>query len=192
MTKSILKGVLIASAITLLSFDLPSGWFKAGSMPGSYEMGIDKGKGPEGKNAATIKSIDEHIKGFGTLMQQSMPTKYLGKKIRMAGYMKSEGVRDWAGFWLRVDQEGSNKPLSFDNMGDRPVKGTTDWKKYEIVLDVPANASLIAYGALLDGVGQIWFANVSFEIVDNTIKSTGSAKGQPATVEEPTNLDFSK
>ena len=86
--------------------------------------------------------------------------------------MKSQGVADWAGFWLRVDQEGSEQSLSFDNMHDRPIKGTTDWKKYEIVLDVPNNASNIAFGALLAGTGQIWFANINFEIVDNSVPTT--------------------
>jgi len=184
-----LKGILLFGIATvLLSFDVPENWFKAGSAAKSYDMKIDKTQGPDGKNAATIKSIDAHIKGFGTLMQECMPGKFLGHKIRMTGYMKSEGVWNWAGFWLRVDQEGSTNPLSFDNMQDRPIKGTTDWKKCEIMLDVPNNASRLAYGALLDGVGQIWFANISFEIVVNDTKSTG----QSQILNEPANLDFSK
>jgi hypothetical protein len=105
--------------------------------------------------------------------------------------MKSEGVWNWAGFWLRVDQQGSTNALSFDNMHDRPIKGTTDWKKCEIILDVPSNASRLAYGALLDGVGQIWFTNISFEIVDIDAKPTG-LPDMSSTLNEPTNLDFSK
>ena len=82
MTKSILKNVLlVGTTVALLSFDLPTGWFNAGSKPRSYEMGVDKGAGQDGKNAATIKSIDEKIDGFGTLMQQSKPGKYLGKRL---------------------------------------------------------------------------------------------------------------
>ena len=63
--------------------------------------------------------------------------------------------------------------LSFDNMSDRPIVGTTDWKKYDIVLDVPNNASNIAFGALLSGTGQIWFEKLTFEIVDTSVKTTG-------------------
>lgn len=194
MTKSILKSVLLlGTTIALLSFDLPTGWFNAGSKPKSYEMGIDKGAGQDGKNAATIKSIDKKIEGFGTLMQQSKPDKYLGKRIKMTGFVKSENVTTWAGLWFRVDQAGSQQSLSFDNMGDRPIKGTTAWTKYEIVLDVPSNASLIAYGALLDGTGQIWFDNISIEIVDDNVRTTGSQNGKKsATQNEPTNLDFEK
>ncbi len=194
MTKKILKSVLlVVTLVALLSFDLPTGWFNAGSKPKSYEMGIDKGAGQDGKNAATIKSIDKKIDGFGTLMQQCKPDKYLGKRVRMTGFVKSENVTTWAGLWLRVDQAGSQQSLSFDNMGDRPIKATTGWTKYEIVLDVPSNASLIAYGALLDGTGQIWFDNITFEIVDDTIPTTGAGNGKKsATQNEPTNLDFEK
>ena len=140
--------LLVAIAIALLSFSLPNGWIVAGSSPKQYEMGIDKGAGQDGKNAATIKSIETSIDGFGTLMQMCNADKYAGKKIRMSGSVKSSNVTDWAGLWLRVDQAGSSQPLAFDNMQDRAIKGTTDWKKYEIVLDVPANASILAFGAL--------------------------------------------
>ena len=192
MTKSILKSVLLfGTTLTLLSFDTPTGWFNAGSKPKSYDMGIDKGAGQDGKNAATIKSIDKKINGFGTLMQQCKPDMYLNKRVRMTGYVKSENVTTWAGLWLRVDEPGSQQPLSFDNMSDRPIKGTTDWTKYEIVLDVPSNASLIAYGALLGGTGQIWFDRITIEVVSDSIPVTGSVnRKKSATLNEPTNLDF--
>ena len=194
MAKSILKiTLLLGLTVVLLSFATPISWFNAGSKPKSYEMGIDKGSGQDGKNAATIKSIDKKIDGFGTLMQQSKPDKFLGKRVRMTGFVKSENVLNWAGIWLRVDETDSKQPLSFDNMSDRPIKGTTDWTKYEIVLDVPSNASLIAYGALLGGTGQIWFDNISFEVVGDDIPTTGSVKGKKsATQDEPINLDFEK
>jgi len=103
--------------------------------------------------------------------------------------MKSENVAGSSGLWLRVDQANSKQPLSFDNMHDRAIKGTTSWTKYEIVLDVPSNASALAYGALLSGTGQIWFDNITFEIVDNSVNTTGKKEPAPG-LSEPTNLDF--
>jgi hypothetical protein len=119
-------------------------------------------------------------------MQASSAQQYLGKRVRLTGYLKSKDVKSWAGLWLRVDQAGSKKPLAFDNMSNRAVKGTTDWKKYEIVLDVPAQASNIAYGALLHATGQIWFDNLSFEVVDTSVPTT-DLRQMPVT---PTNLNF--
>jgi hypothetical protein len=78
-------------------------------------------------------------------------------------------------------------------MGDRPIKGTTSWTKYDIVLDVPDNASQIAYGALLEGTGQIWFDNIAIEIVDDSVPTTGFQNGKKSAKQnEPTNLDFEK
>jgi hypothetical protein len=190
----ILKSALLLGIIgVFLSFDLPTGWHTAGSSPESYEMGIDKGAGQDGKNAATIKSVYKKVDGFGTLMQHCKPGNYLGKRIKMTGLIKSANVKGWAGFWLRVDKAGSDQPLSFDNMEERAIKGTTGWTKYEIVLDVPDNALRILYGALVSGTGQIWFDNISFEIVNDSVPTTGSINVKKySQQEEPTNLDFEK
>lgn len=196
-TKKLLAGLLfLSTTLTLLSFDIPPGWFKAGSAAKSYDMGIDKGAGYEGKNAATIKSIDKNIKGFGTLMQNCLPGNYLGKRVRMSGMVKTKDVSDWSGLWFRVDQKGSDQALGFDNMhdgkNDRSIKGTTGWTKYEIVLDVPPEASNLAYGALLAGTGQIWFDSITFEVVDNSVPTTGEYSKGLMLNKEPVNLDFEK
>jgi hypothetical protein len=192
MKKSILNGALfVAFAGLLMSLDLPRGWFPAGSEKESYEMGMDPGAGRDGKNAATIKSIKKNIKGFGTLMQKSSAEKYLGKRIKMSAFVKSKEVANWAGLWLRVDQAGSKEPLSFDNMSTRPIKGNTEWKNYEIILDVPPDASQLIYGALLNGTGQIWFDNLAFEIVADTVPVTGTINNKKIVKPvEPDNLDF--
>jgi hypothetical protein len=84
-----------------------------------------------------------------------------------------------------------------DGKKDQSLKGTTDWEKYEIILDVPDNASNIAYGILLVGTGQIWVDNMNFEIVTPDIQTTGvEMDSQSFTYTshqtEPTNLDFEK
>lgn len=194
-SKNIFKCLFLLSiSFILFAFDLPQGWIIAGSIPTSYEMGIDSGAGQDGKNAGTIKSIEKNITGFGTLMQQCQPNRFAGKKIKMSATVKSTMVTGWAGLWLRVDQAGSTQPLSFDNMQDRPIKGNTDWKQYDIVLDVPSNASMIAFGALLSGTGQIWFDNITFQIVGDAEQITGTTNlMKPKSIQEaPTNLDFEK
>ena len=183
------RTLLIAALAVLFSFDLPAGWIKAGSEPGSYDMGTDPGAGLNGNNAATIKSVKKKIKGFGTLMQLSPADTYAGKRVRMSGYVRSNDIAGWGGLWMRVDQKGVKGSLAFDNMQGRPIKGTTDWTKHDIVLDVPKSATGIAYGALLSGTGQIWFDDLIFEIVDSTVAITGRGPAQPRT---PTNLDFEK
>lgn len=188
--KKLFSIVLLLGALISLSFDDATDWFKAGSKPNSYEMGIDKGAGQYGNDCASIKSIEKNIDGFGTLMQSFKADKYHGKKIRMTGLMKSKKVDSWAGFWLRVDGYDTKKSLAFDNMFKRAIKGSTDWAKYEIILEVSEKASKIAFGALLNGTGQIWFDKIDFEVVDNSVPSTDMVKEM--IKDEPKNLDFNK
>jgi len=42
--------------------------------------------------------------------------------------------------------KGKETGVAFDNMQDRAIKGTTDWRRYEVVLDVPEDATGIAPG----------------------------------------------
>jgi hypothetical protein len=195
MKKQILLSVLIvAAATTLLSFDMPKGWTSGGTDLKEYEMGIDIGSGQDGKNAATIKSIKKEITDYGVLFQNCLPDKFAGKRVRMSAFVKTKDVTGWAGLWFRIDGETTKDCLGFDNMRDgkkdRSIKGTTDWAKYEIVLDVPLKSTNLAFGALLSGTGQIWFDKFNFEVVANTVPTTGFSKEEGMPNKEPVNLDF--
>src|SRR4051794_23510259 len=79
-------------------------WFKTGSDPDKYKMGIDSSIKYNKENVMTIKSIASEIEGFGSYMKNAKPDSYFGERVRMTGYMKSKDVTDWAGFWFRVDE----------------------------------------------------------------------------------------
>lgn len=171
--------ILLALTLVLSSYEIPKGWFEAGANPEAYDVGIDKGAGRNGSDAGTIKCIKNKSNIWGNLMQNFSPDTFLDKRIRMSGWLKSKEVSGWSSFWLRVDDKYSNKSLSFDNMHygvDRSIKGTTDWTKYEIVLDVPKEAGNIAFGIMLNGRGQVWFDDFEFEIVDKSVPTTGVDK----------------
>lgn len=176
--------------------DMPAGWFKAGSHPAEYEMGLDESVHREGgKSSASVKFTAQNPSGFGTLMQMSQPGEYRGKRVRLSGYVKSDKVTQWAGLWFRVDgpNNGPNPTsLAFDNMQDRPIKGTTDWTRYEIVLDVPEAAQRLAFGILLAGGGQVWMDDLKFEAVPTTVKTTAIPIAPSTPPAAPSNLDFEK
>ncbi|MEW6497735.1 MAG: hypothetical protein AB1589_35315 [Cyanobacteriota bacterium] len=79
--------------------------------------------------------------------------------------------------------------LSFDNMQNRSIKGTIDWTQYHIVLDVPENASKIAFGVLLAGVGRVWSDDLQFEVVGQDVSTTNIMTMRQIS-EQPMNLDF--
>jgi hypothetical protein len=164
--------------------NIPKGWIKTGSDPKAYEVGVDKKV--IGNNSTYISSVTEDANGFGTLMQTIPAKKYLGKRLKMSGFVKTENVSGWSGLWMRID--GNNKnTLGFDNMENRSITGTTAWKKYDIVLDVPKDSKYIAFGILLGGKGKAWLDDISFETVKNTIKTTNI---NVQLQEDPVNLNF--
>lgn len=183
-TLSLLLSIL---AFTGKEDNLPNGWIRAGSAPKKYDMGVDTKVYKDGKSAAFLSSNVEETGGFGTLMQTCSAADYLGKRIKLTGYIKSENVEGWAGLWLRVDKNGGGS-IRFDNMKDRSIKGSTEWTKCEIVLDVPKNSSTLNFGALLVGEGKIWFDGLKIETVKKSVPET--SKPKEVKLKTPTNLSF--
>jgi hypothetical protein len=196
MKKTLVALLIILTTITtiaFLAFKEPNvqvkGWFLAGDYPEGYNIGTEK-NAERNKSVGFIKSV-KPIKTdkFGTIMQSFIPDEYLGKRVKLTGYIKSDGVKDWAGMWFRIDGE-SYKLLGFDNMQDRPIKGTTAWKKYEIVLDVPKESKGISFGVLLAGPGTVWLDNLNFQIVAKDIPQTKILPAIKEPVNKPQNTNF--
>lgn len=152
---------------------LPDG-FMGRSAENEYVVYSDSVERHNGHNVSTIKSINP-VK-FATIINSIKPEKCIGQRIRYTALVRSKDVTNWAGLWLRVDPADPtiNPNLGFDNMQGRPIKGTTDWTKYVIVLDVPQGAANIVYGALLDGHGQVWVDSMNIEIVNKFTPKTDS------------------
>lgn len=163
----------------------PKGWILAGSDPADYETGIDAQSIYKGHASAYLKGAKPEPKGFGTLMQQIGAENYLGKRVRFSASVKAENVQGWAGLWLRVDK--GSTPVAFDNMQNRPIKGTGDWQNYQVVLDVPPDATGIAFGTLLSGKGNVWLNAVTFEVVGTDVPTTDMGSNRPSA---PVNLGF--
>ncbi|WP_293749905.1 hypothetical protein [uncultured Paraglaciecola sp.] len=169
---AILASILTLSSLPTIAKDvLPEGWFKAGSAPSDYKMGVDVDITIDGGKSAYIEADNAESNGFGTLMQNSSVESYLGKRVQLTVHIKTLDVTGWTGAWFRIDGE-QIKPLAFDNMNNRAITETTEWSKYTMVLDIPNNATNMAYGLLLNGNGKVWFDNLSFEIVDKNTPVT--------------------
>jgi hypothetical protein len=186
--KSILIACAVLSAGMANAQDAPRGWFPAGSRPRDYLMSVDRAVAHGGNASASLRSVVAGPTGFGTLMQTFKAEVYRGKRVRMSGYVRSQGVMNWAGLWMRVDGT-HGELLAFDNMEDRAIKGTSDWQKCEIVLDVPESGLEIAFGLLLNGAGQAWMDDLSFEVVGKDVPTTGP-KTSTGTPPAPVNLNF--
>jgi hypothetical protein len=122
-------------------------------------------------------------------MQSIDAENYAGKRVRLRASVESQDVSEWAGMWMRVDKE--QKSVAFDNMQDRAIKGTQSWSTYDVVLDVPEDATGISFGILLSGAGEVWVSHVTLEEVGKETQTTGTKPDQRPLSKTPANLNFS-
>ncbi len=150
----------------------PKCWELAGNDLSCYQLDRDFVVTYAGKPSGRLMSVGE-CQSFGTMVQCIDPGAYAGKRIRFSAHVKALDVMDWAGLWMRVDGEGGcGTTLAFDNMNGRPIKGSRDWARYDIVLDVAKEAKSICLGVLLQGQGEVWLSGVSFEAVSTAVPTT--------------------
>jgi hypothetical protein len=169
--------------------EVPAGWHVAGSAPTEYDFS-QTATASSGKYGALIATKSGTASGFGTLMQTIAADQYRGARWRLTGFMKTEQAGR-AQMWMRVDgSEG--KVLSFDNMDSRVVTGTKDWKRYDIVLDVPSSSINIAFGFFLAQTGKVWGDSFKLEKVDATVPVTSMSPGTPSMPKAPVNPDFER
>jgi hypothetical protein len=136
-----------------------------------YEAFCDRHVRFRGKNSASIRSLLPEPKSFMLIDQDFSADLYVGARLRFRAFIKTENVKDWAGIFMRVD--GVDQVLAFDNMEDRPVKGTTDWHSAAVILDVPPGAKRIRIGFMQAGAGQSWFSNCALDTMKETVNTTG-------------------
>ncbi len=171
-----------------------SGWFLKGDAPYNYSWGVDDQETHDGAKIAYLKFESKKVSpagdatGFGTVMQTFESTRYRGKRMKLSGFMKTADVTVHSAFWMRADAS-NGKVLSFDNMSKRSVTGTTDWKNYAVVLDIPAASEEIAFGVMLSGPGEIWVSGLKFEEVDKSVPVTAEYCALD-TPDHPVDLDF--
>jgi hypothetical protein len=183
--------VLAASAINV-SATAPKGWRVAGSKAQEYEAGVEQVSvvlhppegeaGGSGYRTAYLRCKRKSVEGFGTLMQSFSAAEYAGRRLRFTAFVRTDQVQYRAGLWMRIDTSDFSK---LANMEDQPIQGTTAWRRYGIVLDVPKGVHRIAFGVLLAGSGTIWMNRVEVEAIDPAAPGNGI---QP--VRGPVNLDF--
>ena len=146
-------------------------------------MKVDSAVKHSGNTSAAVKFLCGDPNGFASLAQSIGADEYIGKRLRLSGWLKTENAAD-AGLWMRLDGD-RGRMLGFDNMMPRAVKGTTDWKRYEVVLDVPPETVNILFGTLLSGTGQVWVDDIVLEVVGKEVATTNQLSQEAMRAENP-------
>lgn len=158
---------------------VPTGWsFPEECINNGYQLALSEDKPFAGKRCAVLshETNSQQQQQFGTLLQYIDATNYRGKRVLFKAAVRTDvtGAGNQAQLWFRVDRTKEQEGF-FDNMGDRPITAK-NWKHYEIVGDVADDAQHIVIGMLLLGKGAAAIDDISFEIVNQSTKTTGIAK----------------
>lgn len=138
------------------------GWGLTGSNPGAYEIRCDEVYSSCGMPIFRTRAGAGEPYGMGSVTHTESAEPWRGLKVRLWAELRTGRVDGWAGLWVRIDGP-DGQPLAFDNMQNRPLRGTGSFQKYEVVLQVPDNADRISFGVLLHGPGAVWIRELQFD-----------------------------
>ncbi len=155
------------------------GWQFYGLSKEHYAAAIDKEVFYKGSQSARLEATSETAPGSAGIHQIIDATNYRNKRIRFTAFIKTRDVEDRCGLYLSVSTHGY--PTELDEMSNRPIKGTTDWQQFSVVINVSNDSRRINFGAVLAGTGTVWFDYAVLEIVGDDVASTNISRSRFAT-----------
>ncbi len=140
---------------------LPQNWFSWST--NGYTLKLDSVNKSGGKYSIRIEpNAKRKTEDFGCIAQ-SVPVNFPGKIVHLSGKLKLENVTEGsAGLILRIDNKETS--IRFDNMQQRNINGTIDWKEYSINLPLDEDAKIIYFGAIANGKGYVWADDINLQI----------------------------
>jgi hypothetical protein len=137
----------------------------------------DSSEKQSGKVSLLLECIGPKADNSFGCIAYSIPVNYEGKQIELRAYMKLQNVTNGPiGLMLRID--GPNGSLQFDNMQQKNIQGTSDWKLYSVILPLPEDAKQFYIGALLIGTGKLWVDDFQLLIDGEDISKAKPKKQQ--------------
>ncbi|MEK6477827.1 hypothetical protein WJR50_09845 [Catalinimonas sp. 4WD22] len=136
-------------------------WYKNGDKAYAYDFitqNIEK------KQVLHLRSNQESVKGWGTIMKNISSKPFKGKKVKFTASVKTEDIKGWVGLWMRVADSKTNEIYAYENMIRHAIKNTQDWKDYSITLEVDPESDVISYGVLLNEAGKVWMKDTKIEV----------------------------
>lgn len=176
-----------AAATTILALaatpaPLPPSWSLLGQNPDKFTAGVDASA--EGHGAKFLRNTTGDTTAWASLTQSIQAQRYVGQRVRFRARLRARDLSNWTGLWMSINNQ-DGKTLAFYNTQANPIRGNTDWQERSIVLDVPANAAVITFGAIGAGTGQMWMEPLAFETVGRDVP-VDQMPAQPTLPTTPT------
>lgn len=135
---------------------LPHGWFNSvGYVSYASDRYEIRTMRRQGGACLRLSRNEAALDEFGSLMQRFPAAFLAGRTVRLDGELKTENVTGWAGLWIRAD--GEQVPnLVFDNMHNRGPRGSQEWSRYSLEVNLPQETRWLNIGIVLNGPGTLW------------------------------------
>jgi len=162
-----------------------TGWRAVSMHPDLYTIGTTKTEGMQESEVLVVaqrapaprRPGPNGLTGPNGTVGRTVPAgAFPGHRVRLSARLKTRDAVRVQMYLTAIRPAGSS--LSY-NMSDRPIRGTTDWRTYQIVMDVPPDTSNFAYGFFLaggyedflprDGNGIAWGDSFKLEIVGKDV-----------------------
>lgn len=149
-----------------------------------YAIGVDPADAASGARSLTIRSVGSfstETVSFGAARQ--LAHGYAGQRVRLAGQVRAEGSRGWAGLYMGAGNREllSNLAQGLAGVEQRLPMGAaataSGWQDVSVVIDVPADTSSVDLGLALAGEGQVWARGLRFEVVGPEVPVTRTPVG---------------
>ena len=131
-----------------------------------YRLVADSVIKHSGQYSMKIFSTSTKADFGGCYLQIPLPLK--GKNITLKGFLKTENVNNgYARLFMALINDST--VLRYDNMQERGLSGTNDWKEFSISLDLVEGVTKINLGAFVTGPGILWVDDLALIIDDKKI-----------------------
>ena len=147
------------------------GWGLTGTRPDAYEVRCEEVFTDCAVPILRTRAFKSEPFGMGSLTHSESAETWRGRRVELKAELRTGGVDGWAGLWMRIDGKDGNA-IAFDNMQNRPLRGTGSFQWYSVVLDVPADAERVSFGVLLHGPGAVFIRELVFQEVDVDVSVT--------------------
>lgn len=148
------------------------GWQMTGTRPDAYEIRCDEVFFAECEvPILRTRAFKSEPLGMGSLTHSESAEPWRGRRVQVKAELRAGSIDGWAGVWMRVDGK-DEQVLSFDNMQDRALRGTTAFQWHTVILNIPMEAERISFGILLHGPGAVFIREIVFSEVMPSVPVT--------------------
>lgn len=163
---------------------LPDKWVSTHNP--DFTISQDTGIKYQGKASVKIESINPYPESESLTV--SIPLSLQGKVIEVGAYLKLENLKGAGGIILCLEKE--NKMVKYENMMNKGLKGTIDWKEYSVALPIPPGIDNITIGVIISGSGVLWTDDFSIKIDGKDLKEKATKKQQFSSPAKRDNKEF--